>query len=126
MSVTVFANATLILPDRLEAGDLAVANGRIVALGSRLQPAKVIDLAGMYLAPGFVDLHVHGGNGSDFMDGTRAAFEAVCRCHVRHGTTSLTPTSTVARIDQYFQFLNLCAELHGDMPGGAARIVGSH
>jgi N-acetylglucosamine-6-phosphate deacetylase len=126
MSATIVTNATLILPDRLEAGCLAAADGRIVAIGPDVEhSATTIDLGGLYLAPGFVDLHVHGGDGADFMDGTRAAFETVCRCHVRHGTTSLTPTSTVARMDQYLQFLDLCGELHGEVPGGA-RIVGSH
>jgi len=126
MSLTIFANATLVLPDRLEAGSLAVANGRIAAVGSGVERSDMMmDFCGMYLTPGFVDLHVHGGDGADFMDGSRAAFETICRCHVRHGTTSLTPTSTVARMDQYLRFLDLCAELHGDVPKGA-RIVGSH
>ena len=126
MSVTVFANATLILPDRLERGDLAVVNGLIVPAGTvARESAKVIDVNGAYLAPGFVDLHVHGGDGADFMDGTAEAFRTVCRCHARHGTTSLTPTSTVARMDQYLRFLELCGELHGESLGGA-RIVGSH
>src|SRR5262249_58877928 len=59
------------------------------------------------------------------MDGTAEAFRTVCKCHARHGTTSLTPTSTVARLDQYLRFLELCRELYGDVPGGA-RISGSH
>src|SRR5262245_16554402 len=100
MAVTVFANATLVLPDRLLPGAVVqVADGRITFAGHakfQLTPDKAIDLGGAYLAPGFVDLHVHGGDGSDFMDGTPEAFRAVCRCHARHGTTSLTPTSTVA------------------------------
>jgi N-acetylglucosamine-6-phosphate deacetylase len=126
MSVTVFANATLILPDRLESGDLAVEDGRIATVGTAArESAKVIDVAGSYLAPGFVDLHVHGGDGADFMDGTAGAFRTVCRCHARHGTTSLTPTSTVARMDQYLHFLELCSELHSEERGGA-RIVGAH
>ena len=126
MSVTVFANATLILPDRLERGDLVVAQGRITTIGTAArESAKVIDVAGAYLGPGFVDLHVHGGDGADFMDGTAEAFQTVCRCHARHGTTSLTPTSTVARMDQYLQFLKLCGELHGGATGGS-RIVGAH
>src|SRR4029077_15913447 len=100
------------------------ADGRISALRSRpTRSSNVIDLSGMYVAPGFVDLHVHGGDGADFMDGTVEAFRTVCRCHARHGTTSLTPTSTVARIDQYSRFLELCGELSGDVPGGG-RIVG--
>ena len=110
MGVTVFANATLVLPDRLTPGELVVANGRIAAGGTdATHSGKVIDLGGMYIAPGFIDLHVHGGDGADFMDGTREAFRTVCRCHARHGTTSLTPTSTVARMDQYTRFLDLAA-----------------
>jgi N-acetylglucosamine-6-phosphate deacetylase len=126
MSVTVFANATLILPDRLQEGGLAVADGRISEVEPRTTASsKAIDLNGMYLAPGFVDLHVHGGDGTDFMDGTAEAFRTVCRCHARHGTTSLTPTSTVAHRDQYLRFLELCGQLFCESPDGA-RIVGSH
>jgi N-acetylglucosamine-6-phosphate deacetylase len=124
MSVTIFTNATLVLPDRLVPGaGLTVENGRIAEVG----PARNggIDLHGMYLAPGFVDVHVHGGAGADFMDGTAEAFRAVCQCHARHGTTSLTPTSTVATGPQYDRFLQLCGELYGNVPQGA-RIVGCH
>ncbi|MFM8274923.1 MAG: N-acetylglucosamine-6-phosphate deacetylase [Gemmata sp.] len=123
MPVTVLANATLVLPDRLVPGaGVAFENGRIVEVGT-LRGGT--DLGGAYLAPGFVDLHVHGGNGADFMDGTAEAFRTVCRCHAKHGTTSLTPTSTVATGPQYDRFLALCEQLYGDVPGGA-RVVGSH
>ncbi|MBY0513893.1 MAG: N-acetylglucosamine-6-phosphate deacetylase [Gemmataceae bacterium] len=125
MAVTVFTNATLVLPDRLVPnGTLTAEAGRIRAVGQG-QVAGGIDLGGKYLAPGFVDLHVHGGDGADFMDGTADAFRAVCRCHARHGTTSLTPTSTVATMGQYLRFLELCGEMLGEVPGGA-RIVGCH
>jgi N-acetylglucosamine-6-phosphate deacetylase len=127
MSRTVFRNATLILPDRLMPdAALTAQDNLITTVGhSERTPTDAIDLGGLYLAPGFVDLHVHGGDGADFMDGTPEAFRTVCRCHARHGTTSLTPTSTVARTDQYRRFLELCGELHGDVEGGA-RIVGCH
>ncbi|AWM39710.1 N-acetylglucosamine-6-phosphate deacetylase [Gemmata obscuriglobus] len=126
MAVTVFSNATLVLPDRVWPGaTLAVTDGRISEIDQDLHVVDAIDLGGMYLAPGFVELHVHGGDGADFMDGTAEAFRTVCRCHARHGTTSLTPTSTVATGPQYDKFLNLCDELYGDVLGGA-RIVGSH
>ena len=113
MPVTVLANATLVLPDRLVPGaGVAFENGRIVEVGT-LRGGT--DLGGAYLAPGFVDLHVHGGNGADFMDGTAEAFRTVCRCHAKHGTTSLTPTSTVATGPQYDRFLALCEQLYGDV-----------
>jgi N-acetylglucosamine-6-phosphate deacetylase len=127
MSLTIFTNATLVMPDRLiRHSSLTVENGRITAVGSsRPGYAGGVNLSNWYLCPGFVDLHVHGGDGADFMDGTPEAFRAVCRCHARHGTTSLTPTSTVATMPQYRRFLELCGELSGDVPGGA-RVVGSH
>ena len=129
-----FIYATVILPDRLiEDGSLTIENGQIIAVG-KTEPLseqmsgdglEVIDLSGQYLAPGFIDLHVHGGDGADFMDLTPEAFETVCRCHARHGTTSLTPTSTVARSEQYRQFLELCqAYQHQD--SGGARVLGGH
>src|SRR5581483_9956696 len=127
MAVTVFTNATLVLPGVLLRGaSLLAESGRITAIDWRPHSGEeTIDLGGLYLAPGFVDLHVHGGAGADFMDGTPGAFATVRRCHLRHGTTSLCPTSTVARMDQYLRFLELCGQMHGDVPGGS-RIVGCH
>ena len=78
---------------------MRVDGDRIAAVGDGPPPdlpGERIDLAGGYLAPGFIDLHVHGGDGADFMDGTIEAFQTVCRAHARHGTTSLLPTTTVA------------------------------
>ena len=122
-----FTNGTIVLADRLlEGGSVSVADDRIVALGTPPPPgADIVDLQGGYLAPGFVDLHVHGGAGADFMDGTFEAFRTVCRAHARHGTTSLLPTSTVARHDQLLSFLNVCRRLKAEGTGGAV-IVGAH
>jgi imidazolonepropionase-like amidohydrolase len=72
-----FVHATLILPDRLVPdGSLTVRDGRIAAVGKTDRPEnhpsaddlEIIDLSGRYLSPGFIDLHVHGGDGADFMD----------------------------------------------------------
>src|SRR6187401_1398633 len=105
----VFQRATAVLPDEIVTGlDVATEAGRIVAIGVGFAaPAEAIriDLAGRFLCPGFVDLHVHGGAGADFMDATPAAFESVCRAHARHGTTSLTPTSTIASSERTLAFL---------------------
>lgn len=128
MPSLVFCNAALVLPDRIVTpGWLRVEDGRVASLGEGDCAATVarLDLAGNYLVPGFVDLHVHGGAGADFMDGTVDAFRTVCRAHARHGTTSLLPTTTVARHDQHLAFLEVCRQLKRDGTGGA-RILGAH
>jgi N-acetylglucosamine-6-phosphate deacetylase len=123
---TAFVNAALIFPDRVEAcGTLVVRDGRIAPHGPVPPDATVIDLTDKYLSPGFVDLHVHGGDGADFMDLTPEAFRTVCRCHARHGTTSFTPTSTVSTVADSLRFLDFCGEFR-DADTGGARILGGH
>jgi N-acetylglucosamine-6-phosphate deacetylase len=121
-----FTNATLVLPDRLLVGHLRTFAGRIAHLGEGAAPGtNAIDLAGHYLAPGYVDLHVHGGAGADFMDVSPEAFRTVCQAHARHGTTSLLPTSTAARYDRILDFLTLCRRFQAEDTGGA-RVLGAH
>jgi N-acetylglucosamine-6-phosphate deacetylase len=129
MTTTRFTNGTLILPDRLlEGGSLDVVADRITAVHAGPPPpldGTVIDLKCGYLAPGFIDLHVHGGDGADFMDGTPEAFRTVCRAHARHGTTALLATTTVARHEQHLAFLRTCRDLLSRDTGGAV-VVGAH
>jgi N-acetylglucosamine-6-phosphate deacetylase len=95
---TIF-RGNVILPDRVQANSaIRTAGGKIVAVGAAAAggaAGEVIDAGEGYIAPGFVDLHVHGGAGADFMDGTDSAFRAALTCHARHGTTSLAATTTV-------------------------------
>lgn len=120
-----FSGGTLVLSDRLlPDGELVCAGELIQSVGPR-GAAPDVDLAGGYLVPGFVDLHVHGGAGHDFMDGTDEAFREICRAHARHGTTALLPTTTVARHEQHLAFLAVCHRLL-DADTGGARVVGAH
>jgi N-acetylglucosamine-6-phosphate deacetylase len=132
MGNCLFVDGDIILPDRI------LENGAVLVSGDRIQavfPAGVplpdniertIDLHGnCYLSPGFVDLHVHGGASADFMDGSETAFRTVCAAHARHGTTSLLPTTTVARHEQHLTFLRICQHLKNEGTG-TARILGAH
>jgi N-acetylglucosamine-6-phosphate deacetylase len=125
-----FTNGAIVLSDRLlENGQVEVAGQRIGAVETADMAAtapsfsRVVDLADGYLVPGFVDLHVHGGAGHDFMDGTEESFRAICQAHARHGTTSLLPTTTVARHEQHLAFLRICRELMTPVPRLEARSV---
>lgn len=125
-----FHNGAVVLADHvLDRGFVEVAGDRIRAVGRAADAprssARAIDLQNGYLVPGYVDLHVHGGAGADFMDGTADAFRTVCQAHARHGTTSLLPTTTVARHEQHLAFLEVCRRLKREGTGGA-RILGAH
>ncbi len=69
--------------------------GRIAYMGETKPfdaPDEVFDASGLYVSAGFVDIHVHGGGGADFADGTVEAFTTAAHTHMTHGTTALMPT----------------------------------
>ena len=127
----VFYNGT-ILSDRgpISSGMVVAKLGRIEYVGPydpELIPADAerIDAGGLYIAPGFVDIHVHGGAGSDFMDATPADVETVFRYHAEHGTTSLCPTTATAPLDEILSTLDaLACYRAGDQLWG--RALGAH
>ena len=84
-----FKNARLVCPDRIEPrGDLRVVDGQIAAIAPSLLPEPgdmVQELGGRYLAPGFIDLHIHGALGRDAMEASAEAFETICQYHARGG-----------------------------------------
>jgi N-acetylglucosamine-6-phosphate deacetylase len=126
----VFVNGTVILPDRLVTGAFVeCAGGRIRRIGRGRIPkgAVVVDAHGGYVGPGFVDLHVHGGDGADFMDGTAEAVRTACRAHARHGTTTIFPTTTTGSEAQIEAMITACGTVRREGGGAAgARIAGVH
>ena len=89
---------TVLTPIRaLTGAEIAVENGKIVSVGPRDAAtdagAEIFDVGGLWVVPGFIDMHVHGGGGYDFMDATVEAFHGAARMHALHGTTTLLPTS---------------------------------
>jgi N-acetylglucosamine-6-phosphate deacetylase len=78
-----------------------------------------------FVVPGFVDLHVHGGGGSDCMAG-EAATRAMARFHARHGTTSLLATTVTAPADDLRDALRDIGAVAGDRRPGEARVLGVH
>lgn len=132
MSDTVIiTNGTLVLPDQLRPdGRVVIHEGRITALESAKakvpRDATVVDARGGLISPGFVDLHVHGGDGADFMDGTPDAAATACRCHLRHGTTTIFPTTTTGSPEQLAAMIDSCKAVMTTNPTNAARIAGVH
>lgn len=117
-----FVNGKIVLSDEIRE-DLCIMteNGRIAGIAA--QPPEdmdCVDLHGLYLSPGFVDIHCHGGGGHDFMDNTLEAMQGALRCHMAHGTTTLVPTATsgdVAELRELGQIVTRFAQ-----SGQAARL----
>ena len=90
-------NASIITPSGfLKDGTLIIADGKIAEISAKnivVENALEIDAKGKYVSPGFIDMHVHGGGGHDFMDNTLEAFLTVAKTHAQYGTTALMPTT---------------------------------
>ncbi len=99
----IFTNGRFVFPDRVEEGlSLRTESGKIAVVGRAIAAdgEEVVDLEGNYLAPGFIDLHVHGAAGRDTMEGTTEAFRAICDYHASGGTTSLLLTTVTAPMEE--------------------------
>jgi N-acetylglucosamine-6-phosphate deacetylase len=105
----IFTNARLIFPDEVRDGlELVVHEGKIAAIRERTQARgeEIVDLAGNYLAPGFIDLHVHGALGRDTMEASAEAFRSICDFHASGGTTSLLLATATAPLERIVDVLN--------------------
>ena len=127
----VFHNGTVVLPDKLLPDAVVLCeDGRIARVGRvRTLPsdATLVDAKGGYISPGFVDIHVHGGNGADFMDGTANAVRTACRAHARHGTTTIFPTTTTGSPEQLSAMLAACRDMQrSGIAADGARVAGVH
>lgn len=105
----ILTNGHLIFPDGVRDGlEVMVEDGLIMSIRpqSSAAGADAIDLGGNYLAPGFVDLHVHGAIGRDTMEASAEAFRAICNYHATGGTTSVCLTTATASIKSIVNVLN--------------------
>ncbi len=114
-------------------GVVIISNGRIAQIG-QIGPwgelelpssVTVIDVRPHFVAAGFIDLHVHGAAGRDFMDCDDDAFDAICRWHAERGTTALLATTCAAPLVQIHEALDRVREWQGRANHGA-RVLGAH
>jgi N-acetylglucosamine-6-phosphate deacetylase len=126
-------NGRIITPYRvLDGATLLIAGSRIDAISERdieAPEALVLDAAGKYIAPGFIDIHVHGGGDHDFMDGTEEAFVKIAELHASHGTTSMTPTTLSCEKKDLLQTLEAYERVAGQNRQGnsqGAAFIGMH
>ena len=112
----ILTNARALYPDGVRDGvEVRIADGKIVHAASAADDG-VIDLGGAYLAPGFVDLHIHGALGRDTMEGTTDAFRTICDYHASGGTTFLLLTTATAPLRQIIDVLAAARAAMSEIP----------
>jgi N-acetylglucosamine-6-phosphate deacetylase len=130
MSITVFNNATIYTPDEV------IHNGAMVVEGERIgfvgpageliipPGARVVDVEGKNLCPGFIDIHVHGAKGLDFMGAGGDEIDKILSHHGSHGTTSLLATTMSASDDKLISTCEKLGRMVVSNPGAAPEILG--
>ncbi len=107
---------------------LVLKAGRIAEITREqggVEGAQTIDAQGAYVAPGCIDIHLHGGDGHDFTEATPEAFRAIAYAHATQGVTTLYPTLAVAPTTVFRQAIKAC-ETVVSQPYEGARIEGLH
>jgi len=124
-------NAKIITPYRIiENGTVWIADGKIIDLaehpvGADEVSGEWLDAKGLYLAPGFIDIHVHGGGGADFMDNTVDAFVKIADTHAKYGTTAMLPTTLTSEPDELLQLFDVYQQVL-QLDRNGCRFLGLH
>ncbi len=117
-------NATVVLPDRMiDRGSVVIEDGRIASVSEGA--GEGLDLSGLVLIPGFIDVHIHGAVGVDVMDATANQLSDISRFLASQGVTSWMPTFVPASDENYASAIGVIAEAAAKDSSGA-RIVGVH
>ncbi len=122
-------NEKIITPYRIIQGGTVLITGNTITAVSEnnveATDAIEIDAKGKYVAPGFIDIHVHGGGGHDFMDGKETAFLKIAELHAQFGTTAMLPTTLSSSKEELLQTLSAYDKANGKNSEGA-QFLGMH
>jgi len=122
-------NGRLITPEGIVPnGSVLVKDGiisEIAEFDMDSPEAVILDAGGRYIAPGFIDIHVHGGGGHDFMDNTIDAFLEIAKTHARFGTTALYPTTLTGPTEDIVRTLETF-EKAAPLNESGAQLMGVH
>ena len=113
--LTQIINGHILTPQGwLKDGSVLISDGKILEISNSDLPiigASQIDAKGMYIVPGFVSMHCHGGGGHDFTEGTEKAFREAAAAHLQHGSTTIFPTLASTTFDNIRQAADTCQRI---------------
>ena len=113
--LTQLINARILTPQGwLKDGSVLIRDGKILEVTNcdlAVIGAHLVDVKGMYVLPGGVEIHAHGGGGRDFMECTEDAFRTAVKTHMKYGTTSIFPTLSSSTVPMITQAAETCTKL---------------
>ena len=113
--LTQIINGHILTPQGwMKDGSVLISDGKILEITNSdlaVIGATVVDARGMYIVPGLVAMHVHGGGGSDFTEATPEAFRTAVKAHLAHGATTIFPTLSSSSFETLGQAVGVCQEL---------------
>lgn len=119
---------------RIKPGGVYIVDGKIGGVGRaadfeslRTRPdLSILDCSDCIVAPGFIDIHVHGAGGGDVMNGTTASIRTMARYHAMGGTTALLPTTLTAPTPSIAKALDAIASVQQEEATDRAQVLGAH
>lgn len=119
-------NCNIIYLDKIENGSLLIEDGKIKEINpTKFNDDNILDAHGLYVSPGFIDVHIHGAGGFDTMDGTDEAINTIAKTIVKHGTTSFTPTTMTVSTEAIYKSMKVIKKLKEEGTEGA-NVLGAH
>ena len=85
----------------------------------------IIDAKGLYISPGFIDVHIHGSGGKDVMDGEIESIKVISNTIAKRGVTSFLPTTMTMAKERIYKALDVIEQAM-NMDLGGAKVLGAH
>ena len=119
-------NCNIIYLNKIENGSILIENGKIKEINPITYcDENILDADGLYVSPGFIDVHIHGAGGYDTMDGTTEAINTIAKTIVKHGTTAFAPTTMTVSVEAIRKSLSVIKKLKEEGSEGA-HVLGAH
>lgn len=110
-----------VIPDQI----LVCENGKITYVGPQRDEVPDLIVDSGLIVPGYVDVHIHGSNGFDVMDGTTESLEGIAKSLVKYGVTSFLATTLTGGIEHLIQVVETCSRFV-EQPRSGAQLAGIH
>lgn len=118
-------NGKVILENEVVTKNILIEDGTIISIDESIDDnAIIVDAEGMYISPGFIDVHVHGKDGYDTMNATYEAINTISMANLKTGVTGFLPTTMTQSLPATQDALKCIKDAQNEVTG--AKLLGVH